>query len=54
MHNNTLQFLSLEPFVPWGADFNKAKNFFLTLGFTINWDIGDYIGFQKNECRFIL
>jgi hypothetical protein len=54
MHNNTMPFLSLEPFVPSGADFNKAKNFFLALGFTINWDVGDYIGFQKNECRFIL
>ncbi|MFT2612722.1 hypothetical protein, partial [Escherichia coli] len=31
-----------------------SKQLFLELGFTINWDVGDYIGFQKDECRFIL
>lgn len=49
-----MQFQSLEPFVPSGADIEKSKQLFLELGFTINWDVGDYIGFQKDECRFIL
>ena len=49
-----MQFLSLEPFVPSGADFEGSKQLFLELGFTINWDVGDYIGFQKDSCRFIL
>jgi hypothetical protein len=24
------------------------------LGFNINWDAGDYIGFEKDGCKFIL
>ena len=33
----------------------KVPNSFLVeLGFTINWDAGDYIGFQRDECRFVL
>lgn len=49
-----MKFLSLEPFVPSGKHFEKARQFFLEIGFSINWEDGDYIGFQKNECRFIL
>jgi hypothetical protein len=49
-----MKFLSLQPFVPSGSDFDKSKEFFIELGFKINWDAGDYIGFQKDECRFIL
>jgi hypothetical protein len=49
-----MKLLSLEPFVPSGKDFEKSKQFFLDLGFTINWDSGGYVGFQKDECRFIL
>jgi hypothetical protein len=49
-----MKFLSLQPFIPSGKDFAKSKNFFLDLGFTISWDAGDYIGFVKDECRFIL
>ncbi|MBA4197917.1 MAG: hypothetical protein C0459_10220 [Chitinophaga sp.] len=49
-----MQFQSLEPFVPSGKDFESSKQLFLVLGFKINWDSGDYIGFQKDECRFIL
>ncbi len=49
-----MKFLSLEPFVPSGSDFEGAKQLFMELGFTINWDSGDYIGFQRDECRFIL
>lgn len=49
-----MKFLSLQPFVPSGKDFDKSKNFFLDLGFTITWEDGDYVGFEKDECRFIL
>ncbi len=49
-----MKFLSLEPFVPSGSNFEKAKQLFQELGFTINWDAGDYVGFQKDGCRFIL
>ena len=31
-----------------------AKEFFREIGFTINWDSGDYVGFQRDDCRFIL
>ncbi|MDB5149615.1 MAG: hypothetical protein JWQ57_3635 [Mucilaginibacter sp.] len=49
-----MEFLSLEPFVPSGSDFENSKLFFQELGFKINWDSGDYIGFQRNRCHFIL
>jgi hypothetical protein len=49
-----MKFLSLQPFVPSGKDFAQSKNFFTDLGFTISWEEGDYIGFEKDECRFIL
>jgi len=46
--------LTLQPFVPSGADFEKARQFFVVLGFTELWDAGDYVGFENNGCRFIL
>ena len=49
-----MKVFSIEPFIPSGADFQSSKKLFLELGFTINWDAGEYIGFQKDECRFIL
>jgi hypothetical protein len=49
-----MKLFSLEPFVPSGADFENSKLLFLELGFSISWDAGDYIGFQKDDCRFIL
>ncbi|MDQ3551451.1 MAG: hypothetical protein M3413_07975 [Bacteroidota bacterium] len=49
-----MKFLSLQPFVPSGKDFCKSKNFFVDLGFTISWEAGDFIGFVKDDCRFIL
>ena len=49
-----MQFCSMEPFIPSGPDFIASKNLFLDLGFVINWENGGYIGFQNNDCRFIL
>lgn len=49
-----MKFLSLEPFVPSGSNFEQSKFFFIELGFSINWEVKDYIGFQRDECRFIL
>jgi hypothetical protein len=49
-----MQFLSLQPFVPSGSSFESSKLFFRELGFNISWDGGDYIGFEKDGCRFIL
>jgi len=49
-----MKFLSLEPFVPSGSDFEKSKLFFRDLGFNINWEVDGYAGFQADECRFIL
>ena len=49
-----MKFLSLEPFVPSGSNFEGSKQLFLELGFYINWEVPDYIGFQRDECRFIL
>jgi hypothetical protein len=49
-----MKFLSLEPFVPSGSNFEGSKQFFQELGFKIAWDAGDYIGFEKDGCKFIL
>jgi hypothetical protein len=46
--------LSLEPFVPSGSNFEGSKQFFRELGFHINWEVEDYVGFQWDDCRFIL
>src|SRR5262249_2649664 len=34
--------------------FEGSKQLFQELGFLINWDAGDYIGFQRDDCKFIL
>ena len=49
-----MQFLSLQPFVPSGSNVEGAKEFFQQLGFHISWDAGDYTGFEKDGCKFIL
>ncbi|HWI94139.1 MAG TPA: hypothetical protein VNT20_22855 [Flavisolibacter sp.] len=49
-----MKLLSLEPFVPSGENFEGSKQLFIELGFNITWDAGDYIGFEKDGCRFIL
>jgi hypothetical protein len=49
-----MKFLSLEPFIPSGSNFEGSKQLFLELGFKINWDAGDYIGFERDGCKFIL
>ena len=49
-----MKFLSIEPFVPSGSNFEGSKQFFQELGFKINWDAGDYAGFEKDGCKFIL
>lgn len=49
-----MQFQSIEPFIPSGADFSAARQLFLDLGFAINWEADGYAGFQRDQCRFIL
>ena len=49
-----MKFLSLEPFVPSGSNFETSKQLFQELGFKINWDAGDYVGFERDGCKFIL
>jgi hypothetical protein len=49
-----MTFFSIQAFVPSGENFEGSKQFFQQLGFDIRWDAGDYIGFEKDGCRFIL
>lgn len=49
-----MKFLSLQPFVPSGKNYEGSKHFFQELGFEIKWDAGDYAGFENNGCKFIL
>jgi hypothetical protein len=49
-----MKFISLEPFVPSGSNFEGSKQFFQELGFNITWDAGGYLGFERDACTFIL
>ena len=49
-----MTFNSIEPFIPSGSDFEGSKQLFLALGFHIRWEAGGYIGFQRDDCKFIL
>ncbi len=49
-----MQFLSLQPFVPSGNDYEKSRQLFVELGFNISWSDDDYTGFERDGCRFIL
>ena len=49
-----MNFLSLQPFVPSGSNFEGSKLLFQELGFDIRWDAGDYVAFENNGCKFIL
>ncbi|HMR91093.1 MAG TPA: hypothetical protein PKC69_02220 [Chitinophagaceae bacterium] len=49
-----MKFLSLKPFIPSGPDMERSKELFQALGFTKTWDMGDYAGFEKDGCAFIL
>lgn len=35
-----MKFLTLEPFVPSGSNFEGSKSLFVELGFSISWDGG--------------
>jgi len=49
-----MKFFNLQPFVPSGADYEKAKQFFTALGFTILWGDNDYTDFERDGCKFVL
>ncbi|MEO6696338.1 MAG: hypothetical protein ABIY50_05945, partial [Ignavibacteria bacterium] len=49
-----MTFNSIEPFIPSGEDFDESKKLFLEMGFKITWETADYIGFQKDTCKFIM
>ncbi len=49
-----MTFQSLEPFIPSGSNFEGSKQLFMELGFTVNWEAGGYVGFEKDACKFIL
>jgi len=49
-----MKFLSLQPIVPSGNDFEKSKQFFIELGFKMSWGDSDYADFEKDNCKFVL
>ena len=49
-----MEFLSLQPFVPSGPDYEKAREFFKAIGFIEEWEQDGYTGFVNQQCRFIL
>ncbi len=53
-YGTIMKFHSLQPFVPSGKDFQKSKSLFGALGFRVEWDAGNYVGFERDGCKFIL
>lgn len=49
-----MTYLSLEPFIPSGRDFDRSKQLFQELGFETEWNQDGLAGFRKDNCRFIL
>jgi hypothetical protein len=49
-----MKFLSIEPFIPSGSDFNGARQLFQALGFQISWEADGMVGFERDGCKFIL
>ncbi|MFT3701775.1 MAG: hypothetical protein QM802_05370 [Agriterribacter sp.] len=49
-----MTYLSLEPFIPSGPDFEKSKQLFQELGFEKEWEEAGLAGFRNGSCRFIL
>lgn len=49
-----MTYLSLEPFIPSGKDFEKSKQFFQELGFAVEWSQPGLTGFKNGSCKFIL
>ncbi len=49
-----MKYNSIEAFVPSGENFQASRKLFLELGFKINWEAADYVGFENNGCCFIL
>lgn len=49
-----MKYNSIEAFVPSGKDFQKSKELFLELGFSVNWEADNYVGFENNGCKFVL
>jgi hypothetical protein len=49
-----MRFHSIEPFIPSGSNFEKSRQLFLEIGFEIRWEGNGYVGFQKDNCQFIL
>ena len=45
---------ALRPFIPSGRDFRTAKQFFLDLGFAVNWEVEGYAELQLDSAVFIL
>lgn len=52
--NNSYAIFITSTLCPIGQQFRTLQGFFQELGFTISWDAGDYIGFEKDGCKFIL
>jgi len=49
-----MKYNSVEAFVPSGKDFQKSKELFTELGFSVVRESNDYISFANNDLRFIL
>ena len=49
-----MKYISLQPFVPSGDDFQKSKELFVEMGFKLRWEMEGYAGFGHEGCMFML
>ena len=45
---------SLKPFIPSGSDYATTKNFFLDLGFTVDWEVAGLAELKLGNAAFLL
>ncbi|MBD0299485.1 MAG: VOC family protein [Nitrososphaera sp.] len=59
LNRNQMETLNLKAkeiltFIPSGKNYKKAIEFYLELGFQLDWQTEDYCSFGKDNCRFLL
>ena len=54
MEHLNLKAKELHTFIPSRKNYERAIEFYLELGFHLDWRSGDYCCFRKDNCRFLL
>lgn len=49
-----LPYISIQPFIPSGQNYDLARRFFTEIGFVEQWENDGMAGFASGDCRFLL